>query len=270
MIPNELCHYTKKDTALEKILSDRQIKISPIGLTNDPKESRPSTPAVMASTINGKEHLEAMPKIHEEMVRAFREEWKVLCMTKHLPQKSYKEVIKNHVKHQFSYGYNRPRMWAQYAENHSGVCIIFDGKKLHNNILAKLGEYSKIFCDSVKYRNYGAAAKNVIKYSDIATLGLTEGLRQHLLGNYRKYFLTKFPDWENESEYRWLVHSATSLSAEYISIEGTIKEIIVGSNFPKIYETSLKEISKELNVSAGRIHWTDGIPNVIFGEIYQA
>lgn len=269
MIPKELCHYTKRDTALEKILFGKQIRLGQLGSTNDPKESKWSSLGIIPlDDEDAMKSLGNRDKIIDEAQRIYREEWKVLCMTKHLPKSKYKRVIKNYVVSKFRYGYCRPKMWAQYAENHAGVCIIFDGDKLHQRIQITLKDRFKIFQGSVTYKNYGAAFDKNIDKTYITKYGVTNGIRNFFFENFHDYFLTKYPDWESESEYRWLIHNPDN-SPEFVNIEGTIKSIMVGSDFPKVYEPSLRELCIELKVPAGRILWTNGIPNPVFGDIYK-
>ena len=40
IVPNEVCHFTLKTTALKKILKHRTIRFNDITLTNDPKETK--------------------------------------------------------------------------------------------------------------------------------------------------------------------------------------------------------------------------------------
>jgi hypothetical protein len=37
-----------------------------------------------------------------------------------------------------AWGYARPRMWEQYAENHVGVCLVFDRDHIHQQALGHL------------------------------------------------------------------------------------------------------------------------------------
>ena len=41
VIPTEVCHYTSKETAMEHILESKKIRLGRLGLTNDPRESKP-------------------------------------------------------------------------------------------------------------------------------------------------------------------------------------------------------------------------------------
>src|SRR5512139_2073937 len=154
MIPKEVCHYTKKNIALEKILFEKKIKFGLLGLTNDSKESKwkpitPISPANYMLTPYG------IDQVYKEAERISKEEWKVLCMSRHFPIRKHRDSMKSAVISKFRHGYNRPRMWAQYAENNSGVCLVFDGKKLHANIKSSLTDKSKLFYGTVNYKNYG-------------------------------------------------------------------------------------------------------------------
>lgn len=267
MIPKELCHYTKKDIALEKILFKRQIKLGSCGNTNDPKESGWQSTAV-AAPINNDLHIDFLNKIATEADKIRKEEWKVLCLTKHSPKRKPNDRIKGDVVRWFSPGYSRPRMWAQYAENHSGVCLIFDGKQLHENIEKELKSRCKIIYGSVSYKNYGSARSLFIDIPDQLTDGLTEIIRNHYLKNHEHYFLSKYPDWKHESEFRWLVHSPEK-SEEFVSIEGALKSVLVGSAFPEVYEPAVITICKELKVAVGKMAWTNGLPQPSLNILYD-
>jgi len=267
MIPKELCHYTKRDTALEKILFGGKIRLGLLGLTNDPKESKWNPIAALYPENYMPKH-EEMIQLGDEAQRVSKEEWKVLCMSQHFAVRKYKEETKNTVISKFRHGYSRPRMWAQYAENHSGVCLIFDGKKLHANIESALNGRCKIFSGSVTYKNYGAIVSELFDYSDILRYGLSEGVRAHYYKHYKHYFLSKYPDWKNESEYRWLVHSPSN-APEFVNIEGALKAVVIGSDFPKVYETAMIEVCKKLKASIGRMNWSNGMPSFDLKGIYD-
>jgi hypothetical protein len=89
MIPKELFHYTKKDTALEKILFERKIRLGQLRFTNDPKESKGVN--IGLSYTGKKSRMKWASEVITETRRAFGEEWNVLCMTKNLPKRKYQD-----------------------------------------------------------------------------------------------------------------------------------------------------------------------------------
>ena len=265
MIPKELFHFTKKDIALEKILFERKIRLGQLRFTNDPKETKRLN--ISLSYSNKKSPRKWTSKVFVQAERVFKEEWNVRCMTKNLPKRKYQDTNKNNIMMQSRYGYAHPKMWAHYGENHSGICLVFDGKKLNANIMATLKDRCKIFSGSVIYKDYGLFYDPLDdSYTD--KYGLTEGVRKYFFVNYQKLFLTKHPDWESEAEFRWLIHNPAN-SPEYVNIEGAIKTVLVGSDFPQVYEHIVKELAKELKISAGRIVWNNGTPLAAFGSIYE-
>lgn len=267
MIPKELFHYTKKDTALEKILFERKIRLGQLRFTNDPKESKKLSIQLIYVDDAKKSPPEWVHKSLDEVERVYKEEWNVLCMTKNLPKRKYKDFSKNFIWEHSRYGYTHPKMWAHYGENHTGVCLIFDGIKLHTNILSTLKHRCKIFSGSVNYKSFEARYTDFEK-SYVDNNEIANGVREYFFANYKEFFLTKHPDWESEAEFRWLVHNPVN-SPEYVGIEGAIKAVLVGSEFPQAYETVVKELSRELKISAGRIIWHNGLPFATFGSIYD-
>ena len=93
-------------------------------------------------------------------------------------------------------------------------------------------------------------------------------IRKTLIKHYEPNFLYKSPEWKTEHEYRWLVHS-TDPSEVLIPIENAIKAVIVGADFPKVYEASLIDLCEKLKVPAGRIRWEQGRPYVDRYKIYK-
>jgi hypothetical protein len=267
MIPKELCHYTNRETALEKILFNKQIKIGKLGLTNDPKETKARSIQILSDVADRTQVNKDIDKIAKYAEMVTKDEWKVLCFTKSLHQEDEK-TRKDMYLNLFSRGYCRPRMWAQYSENHSGVCLIFDGENLSKNIENLKKKNCTIYHGSVSYDNYDIAPSKSLDFSIAKISDLLSAIRIHYNDNHEYYFLSKHPDWRDETEYRWLIHS-TKKKDEFVTVGDALVAVIVGIDFPQVYETTLRELCKELNVSAGRMEWINGIPNPQLGSIYN-
>ena len=266
MIPRELCHYTRKDTALEKILYTKKIKLSQLMFTNDPKESAGMRGAYILPDSTDPAVRSLAREVQELASKIQLEEWKVLCLSRNRTERG----IRGGVLDPLSKGYGKPRMWAQYAENHAGICLIFNGKHLGENIRNAFEgrDGITVYHGPVSYINY----RNVIPSPPIdpnnpRRFGADE-IRLFLHQNYKEIFLVKNLDWRGETEYRWLLHGTTR-SEEYVNIEGALKSVLVGMNFPDVYIPALTELCKHLNVAVGKVFWHNGTPLAHMDCIYK-
>ena len=155
MIPNEICHFTKTEIAIENILSEKRLWIGQLKFTNDPRESRPKEPILFHRNdlpINSNPKGNKLKsERYSQYQRVQLNEWKVLCVTLHKPKRKINDHDADIYNSNILLGYSNPALWAHYAENHKGVCLIFSGKILHQNIQNELGNTCKIFDDKVKY-----------------------------------------------------------------------------------------------------------------------
>ncbi len=152
MIPKEVFHYTTNCSAL-KILTGKQLRLGQYGYTNDPRETKERLFLPTFDTTNY--DYEIGNRIFQEINKIIHNEWKILCVTTNHPKleaaKSEQEKKEIREANPFLSGNARPRMWAQYAENHQGVCMKLNGEKLDQKIAEQLEETSTIFCRSTDY-----------------------------------------------------------------------------------------------------------------------
>lgn len=125
-------HYTKKETAMEYILNDKKLKFGLFHSTNDPHEyKKRSTPAFGWGDINQSLFLESMSLIDNTIQNtAFLS----FCGNS------------NHK------GYKKPRMWSQYGQNHSGICLVFSKKSLMKTIQNELSKNYIIYGENINYK----------------------------------------------------------------------------------------------------------------------
>ena len=131
-------------------------------------------------------------------------------------------------------GTNHPRMWAQYAQDNEGVCIVLDE-------------------DSFLEQNKDVLSKCVYNIEDVEYLFYSElpkpdkemTVSDYVIQNYRKIFFQKHLDWQQEKERRlWGVDIP-----EYLNIYGAIKYICLGSKFIKKKE-NIRELTRRLEDSS--------------------
>lgn len=133
-------------------------------------------------------------------------------------------------------GYNHPRMWAQYAENNGGACIVIDEEKfiqINQNILKN----TFYIIEDVSY--------NELLYNSEVNSSEYKDSNLFLKDHYNHIFFNKHLDWEREHERRFLGINIP----EYLSIDGCIKYICLGRYFRKedvqqIVQIIIKSINK--------------------------
>ena len=276
--PQYVYHYTKFETALEYILPGKKLKLNQLGKTNDPRESKPwdfPKPFTLGLQGKAKSKEETLVKrISREVARVMRDDWKVLCFSIDEANIGIFEDPNKKISRKFPYtihGYSHPRMWAQYAENHRGVCLQFDREKLEESLQLQFA--GRCYSGEVRYdegpsiiTSFPPLPRNWL--SDSSQLGPKGAAVNYVSEHYSFLFLRKHLDWETESEYRWLVYSHNKKD-EFVSIDGAIKAVLVGSDFSEVYEPALAKLCESLRISAGRISWSNGNPQVDFESLYK-
>lgn len=267
VIPERLYHFTKRETALEHILPSSTIQLGSLGATNDPREAKEwgfivtDTPGYLASD----RLLEEMVELQNAANLIRQTEWWVLSLTQNDPDLLPPKQEYPDFSH-FKYGYAHPRMWAHYAQNHTGICLEFDGPALHNAIQKAVQPGDVVLSGAVEYfdefnieRMKQRSSAVQVSYPTINKVSIFDGLRVHLRNHYETFFLEKTPDWKTESEFRWLVNSQSGpIRAD---IRDTLTSVIVGTDFSAVYGPSVNALCHKLGVRLERMFWTNRVPH---------
>lgn len=110
------------------------------------------------------------------------------------------------------------RMWAQYADNFNGVCIVIDKDSFireNSDLLNTPG--CKYAIETVRYSDF----VKEIKYDNT---DYTNFLFKHR----KPIFFTKNADWKEEGEVRFL---GINLTSNFLSIQNSIAYICLGTRF---------------------------------------
>lgn len=259
-------HYTSLSTALEYILFNGTLRLSPLIETNDPKETKEWIPTL---DLSGKFQRFSMEEIKSEF-NSIKNEAKIICFSEdRTPPQTSKYEIDVHlvpVRKNYYKGYYRPRMWAQYADNHKGLCLGFNKKSLINKIRKQFESSGMIVADSVSYsdhisEHYSAITLDLEKFQ----LCGKSFIKQHYERYMKTIFFEKSIDWKDESEYRVLylpIDSDKQKVSYLIDIKDCIETIIVGNDFPEVYKPSLICLKKEKypNVALEQLKYYNGKP----------
>lgn len=195
----ELFHYTKFDSLL-KILDSMTLRSSPLCRMNDLNE------ASVCELDWGGEADKAI-----EVETHIQNECSIICFAKNYSVDSNWEKGSNH-----------PAMWAHYADDSNGACIVLDQKALLEINKGKLRDvFYKLA--SVKYDRCCAPHFEVVNTQDCVSVSAF--VRKY----YQELFFKKHIDWSYETEERFF---AESPKVE-LDIKGAIKYIVLGGRLKK-------------------------------------
>lgn len=186
--------------------------------------------------------------ISDKIKTELQEKCKVICFTRDDPKLS--KTTTNKILYR---GFVYPRMWAQYANNHTGVCLVFDKIILSSNI-------RRIYEGSVKYtKRVGYINAFSLDCEMIDRLGSERFIKYHIKKYYKTLLFEKLQDWKSKLEYRWILVSP-STNYEYFSVLGAIKGIVLGVDFPEKYVPQVVQCSREFKVPVIQLDWHNGYP----------
>ena len=125
-----LYHYTRASTVVEHILPKMRLRFSSFLKTNDPRENK----EVHFGIVLPHDHVDAFDhKWFQELItRNLKTRVRLLCFTADPPS------IHQYSDDLYRRGFCHSRMWAQYADRHTGMCLIFDEAILQEEIQRSL------------------------------------------------------------------------------------------------------------------------------------
>lgn len=223
--PSKLYYYCKLFTALELILPNSRILLSPIMKTNDPRENKPPLFTYNSNQPNGSI---GMFDLNEKCNQALKGDCKVICFSKDF--RNYQ-------------GCHLSKMWAQYGDNHKGICLELDRQLFISENLETI--------DKSVFKDINYFEPDYKRRSTQLNINLTkyelEGNFEYLRKDFRQknldqLYFTKNDEWESESEVRLLTFSDVTAD-EYCSIENSLVGIYLGVDFNNSYLPAIEEFS---------------------------
>jgi hypothetical protein len=243
-----ICHYTSIENGMD-ILSSGKIKLSPFKDANDPFEfldkpfigNQGDINIHMDSRSVGSFHINDDIK-HRVKFLSFCTNYdsKVICGETG-SERTEKSIYKC---------YGKPRMWAQYGRNHSGLCLIFSKKKLEELIANK----NIVSGFTVYYES---------EINDYPPLDLRksyhiEYVSEYISNNIQSIFYKKTADFVDENEYR-IVTYCDSGEDVTLPIKDIIIGVIRGSKIESVDQVnSFKRACEANNTYPFYLHWENG------------
>jgi hypothetical protein len=245
---DSIYHFTKRETAIAHILNSGKLMFGDFKLTNDPWEYKKR----MTSASGWNWNNSSTDKILEitDTIDKIIETSGFLSFC----QNSY------NAKRLVAHGCLKSRMWSQYGESHSGICLVFSKSVLLNQLNDEFSIPFLIYNDSMSYEN---TITNDIQIDgeEINNLQLNEIVMRYISSSYQEIFFNKQIDYRDECEFRIVAvpKFGKSASGALLDISQSIKTIILGDAFPDVYLPTIKELSNKLNVPYRRLHWGENL-----------
>ena len=222
-------HFTRIETALLYILPSHNLKLTSLLESNDPKENRTFGFWSILSEVD-------MSK-HQTIKHAFQvflhKNCKHLCFSQDYKKNRF-----------FVPGFRHPTMWAHYADNSKGVCLVINREKF-------LLENSKLINSKIKY-------KSILDFPSIDWRQWEKGensyLEKFVNKNANKLFFQKHYHWSNEHELKFIEIG----QIEYCSIQNSLVGVYLGPDFDSKLNNLILELMKPYNGQIERLIIEDG------------
>ena len=229
-----LFHYTSLEAAC-KIIESNRLKLGNLSKTNDPLEFCKPSGYGMVGPISTEEHC----RILREDEQA-KDSCRILCFCHDVVFNKNGETVQTICNNYLWKGWGKNRMWAQYADNHRGVCLVFDKdellvefKKLQDNGII-------IHHGKINYSNYFHKLDNCL-----------------FKGHEIDYLFQKCEDFRDENEYR-LCTIGTNKEIAF-GFGDSLKAIILGARVSP-YIKIVPLLSNP--IEQFRIRWNFGMPEL--------
>ena len=253
-----LYHYTSVEKAI-KIIFSRELWFSKISKTNDTTESKLR---IQFKTDDSKMLLSEDKRTSEvrKYLTQHTDDMRLLCFSRDiaLSKKELNFAIathRDHAKDKYfdisGRGFALPRMWAQYASNHEGVCFVIN-KKIFDDKLESIAyvrqqavEYENFLtCYEIKERQLNRLHGKVNNYFNgkLSFLELINADEHFVKYNY----FTKQKDWQNEREYRYIavVDGDKEPNIKIGGLFDYVEAIVVGEKIDPAYELAIRKMSE--------------------------
>jgi hypothetical protein len=145
------------------------------------------------------------------------------------------------------HGFAMDRMWAQYAECHSGVCLVFDRDELAANARRALEGRGRLLADNVTYSD--APRFRLMDLDSVHLRGPDRSAAAFRKSVLRERFFTKREDWSGEWEYRIVLLDATTSSQhQFIPIVSSLVGIFVADRIREACRSAIERICRQKRI----------------------
>lgn len=261
-----LYHYTTASKAREYILKNRSLMLGNYTKTNDPKETK--TWQFNLGT-NGERDLGAYNMAEESawLSQELKHRARLACFCM-----DRGPLSGNHIDDIFRRGFCKPRMWAQYADKHSGVCLVFDRRRLTKAIDEQIGASHLVMSGPIKYldreivQNLYKEQQYMINTDVLEQVGRAAYPDLHLKTHNQRLFFEKMTDWRDECEWRWVAF-ARSDDDLYINFGNSLVGVMFAEDTKESDVQAIMDLTKSWALRYMGLKWKNCSPWYDYGNI---
>lgn len=196
-------HYTKASTAIDYILYNHQLKFNNRKKSNDPIESNKIKRGIIISCTETKDQeLKAQMSDYTDLhnfIDDLEKNFYQICFCKNNMGDDFanNNYFSNFKGHEELFGFTKLRMWDQYADKFTGVCIAFSKENIlsKNNKLIE-GDVEYFSFHELSERKTGDIQGNYLQYFS------KEEYKNQIEQIVKQSFFFKHTDYKGENEYR--------------------------------------------------------------------
>jgi hypothetical protein len=253
-----LYHYTKATTARDCIFKNRQLRIGSYANTNDPKESR-AWEFDLGTNENRDLGKYKISDMSIWLSAELKQRTNLVCFSRDTAT-----LTGDHLKDIFNRGFSKPRMWAQYADRHTGVCIVFDWIKLTRLIQSQFGSAHLVLGGPVSYIDHRVVGnldsrEYMINVDALEILGRAAYVQAHLRAHHKSLFFEKMTDWGDEVEWRWVVFSDHQADI-YLNLGDSVAGLMFGENTDEKIIQDLMDLTESWDLRYMGLKWKNSSP----------
>jgi len=256
-----LYHYTRADIALDYIIRNHTLQFGSYTGTNDPKESK-----FWEFDLGTNEERDLgkyrMAELSEWLSLALKGKTKLACFSM-----DANGLSGDHMRDIFKRGFCKPRMWAQYADKHSGVCFVFSREKLTKIIEDQFSKDKLVLSGPITYKNRNIL-RNLYNPDDqqytinvdyLTKIGREAYVEAHLKMHYSRLFFEKMEDWKDESEWRYVIFSQADESL-YLNYKDSLVGIMFGEKTDEKTIQDIMDVTESWGLRYMGLKWKNCSP----------
>ena len=236
-------HYTTMDSLIKYILPQKRLRFSKLDSTNDPEEKRWHIPQCCNDIGMDEDSFikEAERNAYISILIALHS--RILCFS----QDDYGNNLFSGL--YMGKGFARPRMWAQYSQNHTGACLVFKKCKVVNWFNEKFKEEVH-FSGNIHYEPFTQLLSEMPYAQTLLASELSmsnEAIVTDRINKYHDiYFFSKHMDWSAENEFRLMVKPERNADI-FLDIDGLLECIILGTRVEACLVEPIRILSGSFN-----------------------